>query len=138
MKAPLPAGNPSVECWIKHEGNVTKFYFTYSETFSISLFCNFQASPCYGKGLNGPVLTERNFLERFPRLINNQENVDGICKFIPYYKHLNDLIEKWEARAEYEVHHSPSPCEKINPDSKFMLFGIKECFKDLNDNHNNF
>ena len=81
-------------------------------------------------------MTERFFLERFPGLINDQENVDGICKFIPYYKHLNDLIEKWEARAEYDVHHSPSPCRKINPDSKFMLFGIKESFKDLNVNHN--
>jgi len=84
------------------------------------------ATPCYGQPLKGPILSERTFLEKFPGLIQEQIlDEDGVCKFIPYYNHLNEMIEKWDGRAKYDVTHSPSPCIKRNQDSQFILFGIK-------------
>ena len=80
-------------------------------------------------------MSERTFLEKFPGLLQEQVlDEDGVCRFIPYYNHLNEMIEKWDGRAKYDVTHSPSPCKKRNKDSQFILFGIKEGFENFLNN----
>ena len=75
-------------------------------------------------------MSERTFLEKFPGLLQEQVlDENGVCKFIPYYNHLNEMIEKWDGRAKYDLTHSPSPCKKRNQDSQFILFGIKDSFE---------
>ena len=91
----------------------------------INYFYHKKGSICYGKGLYGPVINETTIFNRFPELVFKQEQVNGICRFIPHYNHLNQLIA-WDRKVNFHVHHSPKPCVKEDYKKELILFGIKE------------
>ena len=87
----------------------------------------FLGSTCFGKGQYGHFVNETTFLDKYPLLVFEQVLEDGVCKFIPYYNHLNQLIT-WTGQVQFPVKYSPSPCTLPSANSSLILFGIKEGF----------
>ena len=78
-------------------------------------------------------MNETTFLDKYPLLVFEQVLEDGVCKFIPYYNHLNQLIT-WTGKVEFPVKYSPSPCTLPSANSSLILFGIKEGFSRIKTN----
>lgn len=97
----------------------------------------FSGSTCFGKGQYGHFVNETTFLDKYPSLVFEQVLEDGVCKFIPYYNHLNQLIT-WTGQVEFPVKYSPSPCTLPSTNNSLILFGIKKGFLQNKTNQNPF